>query len=252
MQIEPIPAFEDNYIWALRDATGIALVDPGEAQPALRYLERHGVPLRAILITHRHADHIGGVGEIVARHPAPVYGPAREAREVVTHPLTEGDRLRVLATEFDVLAVPGHTRGHIAYYACDVGLFCGDTLFGAGCGRVFEGTLDEMYATLARLAALPAQTRIYCAHEYTASCLRFAQCVEPDNAAIAARLEQVAARRAAGQPSLPSTLAEELATNPFLRWHAAGVRAAAARRLGHPPSSDAETFAAIRLWRDAL
>lgn len=251
MQIEPIPAFEDNYIWALRHEGGVAVIDPGEAAPVERYLEKVGAGMTAILVTHRHADHTGGIAELMRRHPVPVYGPAREAGEVVTHPLADGDRVTVLGVDFGVLEVPGHTLGHVAYYRPGM-LFCGDTLFGAGCGRVFEGTLAQMHASLARLATLPGDTRIYCAHEYTQSCLRFAKTVEAANAAIDARSAAVAAQRAAGLPSVPSTLAEELATNPFLRWQAPGVIATATARLGHAPANDAETFAAIRMYRDSL
>lgn len=251
MQIEAIPAFEDNYIWALRQEGEAVVVDPGEAAPVLRFLTRSGDRLAAILVTHRHADHIGGINELVARHPVPVFGPMLEAGEVVTRPLRDGDRLTVLGNDFTVLHLPGHTLGHIAYYRPGM-LFCGDVLFGAGCGRVFEGTLGQMHASLLRITRLPTDTRIYCAHEYTQSCLRFAARVEPDNPAIAARSERVARRLAAGEPSVPSTLAEELETNPFLRWQAPGVIAAASRWLGHAPQDDAETFAAIRLWRDSL
>lgn len=251
MKIEPILAFEDNYIWALRENGHVVVVDPGEAAPVERYLAKVGARLTAILVTHRHGDHIGGIAELVAQHPVPVYGPAREAAEVVTHPLRDGSRVTVLGVEFDVIEVPGHTLGHVAYYRKGV-LFCGDTLFGAGCGRVFEGTLPQMHGSLARLAALPPDTQVYCAHEYTQSCLRFAKTVEPDNAAIDARIAAVAAQRTTGQPSVPSTLAEELATNPFLRWSAPGVIAAATARLGHQPANDAATFGAIRVWRDSL
>ena len=251
MQVEPILAFEDNYIWALRHAGQVALVDPGEAAPVRRFLERTGDRLAAILVTHRHGDHIGGIAELVAQHPTPVYGPAREAAEVVTHPLRDGGRVTVLGVDFEVLEVPGHTLGHIAFYRPGM-LFCGDTLFGAGCGRVFEGTLPQMQASLARLAALPPDTQVYCAHEYTQSCLRFAKTVEPGNADIDARIAKVAALRTAGMPSVPSTLAEEFATNPFLRWTSPGVIMAATTRLGHPPANDAETFGAIRVWRDSL
>lgn len=251
MHIEPIPAFEDNYIWALRRQGRVALVDPGEATPVLRFLAQSGDRLAAILVTHRHNDHIGGIAELVAQHPVPVYGPALEATDVVTRPLQDGDRVSVLGTDFEVLHLPGHTRGHIAYYRPGM-LLCGDVLFGAGCGRVFEGTMEEMHASLARIAALPTETQIYCAHEYTQSCLRFAQQVEPDNAAIAERSAAVARLRASGAPSVPSTLGEELATNPFLRWRSPGVIAAATRWLGHPPANDVETFAAIRRWRDSL
>lgn len=256
MKIEPIPAFEDNYIWAIRSMGKdghVAVVDPGDAAPVLRFLAATGDRLCAILVTHRHGDHIGGVAELTARHPVPVFGPAHEAAEVVTHALRDGDRvtLPALGTEFEVLEVPGHTLGHVAFYRPGM-LFCGDTLFGAGCGRVFEGTLAQMHASLARLAALPRETLVYCAHEYTQSCLRFAQQVEPDSVAITARGEKVAGQRAAGEPSVPATLGAELETNPFLRWSAPAVIAAAARRLGHPPANDAETFAAIRVWRDSL
>jgi hydroxyacylglutathione hydrolase len=251
MQIEPIEAFEDNYIWALRSAGQVVVVDPGEAPPVQRFLERSGDRLVAILVTHRHGDHIGGIAELVAQFPVPVYGPTREAAEVVTHPLRDGARVTVLGADFVVMDVPGHTLGHIAFYRPGM-LFCGDTLFGAGCGRVFEGTLPQMHASLARLAALPPDTQVYCAHEYTQSCLRFAHAVEPDNAAISARAADVASLRAAGLPSVPSTLAEEFATNPFLRWSAPGVIAAATARLGHRPANDADTFGAIRIWRDSL
>jgi hydroxyacylglutathione hydrolase len=253
MLIHPIPAFEDNYIWALRDNQQVAIIDPGEAAPVLRFLDTTGDRLCAILVTHRHGDHTGGIAELRTRHPVPVYGPALEAAEVVTHPLQDGERLTLpaLGIDFEVLHLPGHTLGHVAYYRPGM-LFCGDVLFGAGCGRVFEGTLEQMHASLARIATLPADTRIYCAHEYTQSCLGFARTVEPDNPAIAARSARVAALRAAGKPSVPSTLAEEMATNPFLRWHTPGVIAAATRRLGQPPANNAETFAAIRIWRDTL
>jgi hydroxyacylglutathione hydrolase len=256
MRIDPIPAFEDNYIWALRGmgpVGRVAVVDPGEAAPVLRFLEQTRDRLCAILVTHRHGDHVGGIAEILGRHPAPVYGPALEAGDVVTHPLRDGDRLtlQALGIDFEVLHLPGHTLGHVAYYRKGL-LFCGDVLFGAGCGRVFEGTLEQMHASLTRIAALPAATRIYCAHEYTQSCLRFAKTVEPDNAAIDTRIATVAQLRSAGQPSVPSTLADELVTNPFLRWNAPAVIAAATARLGHPPASDAETFGAIRVWRDSL
>lgn len=253
MRIDPIPAFEDNYIWALRRGGALAVVDPGEAAPVLRHLAATGDRLCAILVTHRHGDHVGGIAEILARHPVPVYGPALEAAEVVTHPLGDGARVTLpeLGATFEVLHVPGHTLGHVAYYRLGE-LFCGDTLFGAGCGRIFEGTPAQMHASLARLAALPPDTRVYCAHEYTQSCLRFAATVEPGNAAIAARAEHVARLRAAGLPSVPSTLAEELETNPFLRWDAPAVRTAAAARLGRAPADAAATFAAVRAWRDSI
>lgn len=256
MHIEAIQAFADNYIWALRGngpVRQVAVVDPGEAAPVLRYLERNRERLCAILVTHHHGDHIGGIAELLAHYPVPVYGPALEAADVVTQPLTDGARLPLpaLGIEFEVMHLPGHTLGHVAYYRPGM-LLCGDTLFGAGCGRVFEGTLEQMYASLARIAALPPATQIYCAHEYTQSCLRFARRVEPDNPAIAARIDYVDRLRAASESSVPSKLAEELATNPFLRWESPAVIAAATAQLGRAPTNPAETFAAIRIWRDTL
>lgn len=256
MRIEPIAAFEDNYIWALRGngpVGYVAVIDPGDAAPVLRFLASSRDRLCAILVTHRHGDHTGGIAALRAHHPVPVYGPALEAADVVTHPLADGARLVLpaLGIDFEVLHLPGHTSGHIAYYRPGM-LFCGDVLFGAGCGRVFEGTLEQMHASLARIAALPPATRIYCAHEYTQSCLCFAQTVEPGNHAIAARSATVDHLRAAYEPSVPFSLAEELATNPFLRWDAPEVVSAAAARLGHAPANAAETFAAIRRWRDSL
>lgn len=253
MRVHPIPAFEDNYIWALSEGGHVAVVDPGEAAPVFRHLEATGDRLCAILVTHKHGDHIGGIAELRARHPVPVHGPALEAGEVITHPLADGERLMLpeLGIDFEVLHLPGHTLGHIAFYSAGM-LFCGDVLFGAGCGRVFEGTLAQMHTSLARIAALPTNTRIYCAHEYTQSCLRFARTVEPQNTAIVTRIDQVDRLCKAHEPSVPLDLAEELETNPFLRWNAPAVIAAATARLGRPPANDAETFSAIRLWRDSL
>lgn len=255
MRIEPILAFEDNYIWAIRNLSltrQVALVDPGDAAPVLDFLGHNHDRLCAILVTHKHPDHTGGIAEIVARHPVPVHGPA-EAGAVITHPVQEDEHvmLPALGIHFDVMHLPGHTLGHVAYYRPGM-LFCGDVLFGAGCGRVFEGTLEQMHASLARIAALPGDTHIYCAHEYTLSCLGFARQVEPNNPHVHARMVQVERLRAIEEPTVPLSLTEELETNPFLRWNAPGVMAAAATRLGHPPRSDLETFSAIRCWRDAL
>jgi hydroxyacylglutathione hydrolase len=252
LTIIPLPAFEDNYIWALRNADGhVAVVDPGDEAPVQAWLERSGDRLCAILVTHHHGDHTGGIEALIASHDVPVYAPAVENIPCTTHPLHGGENIRLAAldVEFDVLAVPGHTRGHISYYRRGL-LFCGDTLFGAGCGKIFEGTPEQMYASLARLAELPGDTQVYCAHEYTESCLRFAALVEPDNPAVRDRSTEAARLRAAGQPTVPSTLALELATNPFLRWRSPAVIAAAARHLGRSPGGDAETFAAIRDWKN--
>ena len=251
LEILGLPAFADNYIWALRRGTHVAVVDPGEDGPVLDYLAETGTRLCAILATHHHGDHVGGIAAILARHPVPVYGPAAEAIASVDHPLADGDRvvLAELDLEFEVLAVPGHTRGHLAYYRRGM-LFCGDTLFGAGCGRLFEGTPETMFASLSRIKALPEDTQVYCAHEYTLSNLRFATAVEPGNAAVSQRTEATARLRDAGRSSVPSILAAELATNPFLRWDAPEVVAAAQRHLGRAPQDAVEVFAAIRDWKN--
>jgi hydroxyacylglutathione hydrolase len=253
IRIHPLRAFEDNYIWAIRAGDAVAVVDPGEAAPVQRYLAQSGARLCAILITHRHGDHTEGIPALVAATPVPVFGPSQEAVPGVTRPVADGETIALpeLGIDLAVIAVPGHTRGHVAYYREGM-LFCGDVLFGAGCGRVFEGTMAEMQASLARLAALPADTGIYCAHEYTQANLRFARAVEPANAALQERTAAVATLRAADQPTVPSTLAEELATNPFLRWDAPAVIAAAAARRGSPPRDAAEVFATIREWKNAF
>ncbi|MGE5467731.1 MAG: hydroxyacylglutathione hydrolase [Ignavibacteria bacterium] len=254
LEIVGLPAFADNYIWLLRAPSGaVAVVDPGDEKPVLDYLAASGAKLEAILVTHHHGDHCGGVEALTAAHPAPVYGPAAEAIDGVDHPLSDGDRvaLPALGIEFEVLGVPGHTRGHVAYYRRGM-LFCGDTLFGAGCGRLFEGTPATMQASLARIRALPPDTMIYCAHEYTEANLRFAAAVEPNNAAVRQRAEEAARQRQLDRPTVPAPLELELATNPFLRWDASDVAAAAARRLGHPVRDAVEVFAAVREWRNAF
>ena len=243
-----IPAFKDNYIWLLVRDGRAAVVDPGDAAPVMAQLEALQLRLETILITHHHADHQGGVAELVARWHPRVFGPAEESITGCTDPLSGGETIDVLGERVAVLPVGGHTRGHIAYYVPGV-LFCGDTLFGAGCGRLFEGTPAQMSASLGRLAALPDDTLVYCAHEYTEANLRFALDVEPDNAALRARVERVAALRAAGRSSVPSTLGEEKATNPFLRCSEPAVVEAA---LAHAAvdTSQVAIFAAIRGWRN--
>ncbi|MDR1709270.1 MAG: hydroxyacylglutathione hydrolase [Candidatus Accumulibacter sp.] len=251
--VTPIPAFKDNYIWLLRNGAAAAVVDPGEAAPVLDCLEREKLALASILITHHHADHQGGVAELLARWPAAqVFGPARESITGLTRPLRGGETIRPAPLEDDahVIAVPGHTAGHLAYLIAGR-LFCGDALFTGGCGRVFEGTPGEMAESLARLAALPDDTLIYCAHEYTESNLRFALAVEPDNLALRRRAEETAALRAAGRPAVPSTLALEKATNPFLRCREPNV-IAAARAHGLAKTDPVSVFAALRKWKDVF
>lgn len=253
MDIDVLHAFDDNYIWLLRRDRHVAVVDPGEAAPVLRYLENEGARLAAILLTHHHGDHTGGVSELLASHPAPVYGPARETIGGVDRPLQEGDGVELadIGESLRVIDVAGHTRGHIAYYGAGA-LFCGDTLFACGCGRLFEGTPAQMRASLGKLAGLPADTRVYCAHEYTQTNIRFALCVEPDNAALQARAARVAALRAQNQATVPFTLAEELATNPFLRASVPTVAEAASRQVGKTLSDPLEVFAALREWRNGF
>lgn len=249
-EISPIPAFKDNYIWLLVRERSALVVDPGDAAPVVDRLESLGLDLAAILVTHHHADHQGGVGELVRRYRADVYAPAAESITGTTSPLHGGETLTLLGESVEVLAVPGHTRGHLAY-RCANALFCGDTLFGAGCGRLFEGTPAQMAASLARIAALPDETLIHCAHEYTEINLRFASTVEPDNPDIRQRIARVRALRADGRPSVPSTLAEEKATNPFLRCAQPAVRAALAGRLA-VDAGNVEVFAALREWRNGF
>jgi len=247
-EISFIPAFKDNYIWLLTRGKRAFVVDPGDAAPVIDRLVADDLRLEGILVTHHHADHQGGIAALAARWHPVVYAPGNESITGCTHPLSGGESIDVLGQAVDVIAVSGHTRGHLAYVAPGR-VFCGDTLFGAGCGRLFEGTPAQMTASLDRLAALPDETRVYCAHEYTAMNLPFALAVEPDNAAIRERMAKVSALRAAGLPTVPLHLGEEKATNPFLRCTepavvAAGLQHAAVNR------EKVEIFAAIRRWRN--
>lgn len=256
IRIDALPAFNDNYLWLLQDTASrrCAVVDPGDAAPVLAWLAAHpGWQLSDILVTHHHYDHVGGVERLKAATGARVLGPAQEQIPARDLALVEGDRVEVLGCQFQVLEVPGHTLGHIAYYHADPQqpwLFCGDTLFAAGCGRLFEGTPEQMYRSLSRLAALPDNTQVYCTHEYTLSNLRFAQAVEPENPAIARRLAEVARLREQGAISLPSTLALERATNPFLRSGETTVKKKADERSGRHNPTPQEVFASLRAWKD--
>lgn len=251
IRIDPIPAFNDNYLWLLARAGRAAVVDPGDATPVERELAARGLRLDAILVTHHHGDHVGGVQALARAHGAHVYGPAREDIPGRQTALAEGDAIEVLGTPMQVLEVPGHTRGHIAYFAPELqAVFCGDTLFAAGCGRLFEGSPEQMVASLRKLAALPGATRVYCAHEYTLANLRFARAVEPQNPAVLERSRFCEAQRGRGEPTVPSTIAEELETNPFLRWDDPAVRAAAEAQQAGAARSDVATFAALRAWKN--
>ncbi|MFJ2538120.1 MULTISPECIES: hydroxyacylglutathione hydrolase [unclassified Pseudomonas] len=252
IQISALPAFTDNYIWLLQDhrTQRCAVVDPGDAAPVQAWLAAHpGWVLSDILITHHHHDHVGGVERLKNACGATVYGPASEnipARDVA---LNDNDTVNVLGWDFDVYAVPGHTLGHIAYYHHGL-LFCGDTLFAAGCGRLFEGTPQQMHHSLSRLAALPEDTLVYCTHEYTLSNLKFAAAVEPSNPDIAARLEKVIQQRQNNVMTLPSTLALEKLTNPFLRTGERLVTQKVDEREGAQNRAPSEVFAALRAWKD--
>ena len=252
-----IPAFDDNYLWlvhGLTDARRVAAIDPGDGAAVEAVLAGRGLTLEAILVTHHHGDHVGGVATLLAHHPGtPVYGPAGESIPGRTVALRGGETVTLerLGLHFAVLAVPGHTRGHIAYFGHGT-LFCGDTLFSGGCGRLFEGTPAEMLHSLDRLASLPGDTRVCCAHEYTSSNLAFAAAVEPDNEAVRRRRAEVALLRAAGSSTLPSTLRAERAFNPFLRVREPTVRRAAETRAGSPLADPVAVFAAIRTWKDGF
>jgi hydroxyacylglutathione hydrolase len=251
LEVVPVKAFKDNYIWTLRGARHAAVVDPGESRPVLDYLERESLRLAAILATHHHADHVGGIAEILAVHQVPAYGPKNEPIATLTRPVAEGDQVRIpeLDLELDVLDIPGHTRAHIAYYGAG-SLFCGDTLFACGCGRLFEGTAEQMYASLQKLLALPDTTKVYCGHEYTLANIGFAKAVEPRNAALAKREQRDRRSSDAGKPTLPSTLGEEKATNPFLRCSEPAVVESVNKYLGSRVSDPVRVFAAIREWKN--
>jgi len=252
--IIPIRAFRDNYIWAVRSGAYAAVVDPGDAAPVFAWLDDNDVQLSAILATHHHADHVGGVEALCARHDVPVFGPAHEAIPRRTHGLSEGDRIDVpgVGLACSVLDIPGHTAGHIAYYTTgdDPLLFCGDTLFAAGCGRIFEGTPDQMWTSLGKLAALPPATRVYCGHEYTLANLAFAQAVLPGNDDVRARTARERAKRDQDTPTLPSTIGDELATNPFLLAGRADAMARAAAHAKRPMKSVVDSFATLRQWKN--
>ena len=242
LEIVPVKAFKDNYIWTLRDGKCAAVVDPGDARPVIEYLTREKLDLVAILATHHHADHVGGIPALLERGRVPVYGPRGEPIETLTRAVGEGDTVTIpeLGVSFAVLDIPGHTRAHIAYYGAEC-LFCGDTLFACGCGRVFEGTPEQMYASLEKLRALPDSTKVYCGHEYTLANIGFARGVEPGNQALDAR--------EARDRGL-SVVGEEKATNPFLRCLEPAVVESANKYLGARAADPVRVFAAIRDWKN--
>lgn len=258
--VHGLAAFSDNYIWLLENDDGTAfVVDPGESAPVEAALQTRSLRLAAILLTHHHFDHVGGVAALKSAHSCTVYGPANPAIRDIDVILRDGDAISLGDYDFSVIEVPGHTLDHIAYFQSEKPgqtalpgplLFCGDTLFAGGCGRIFEGDPQMMFASLQRLAALPEATAVYCAHEYTLANLQFARTADPDNLVLAAREQQAKALRKEGLPTVPSTIAVELATNPFLRSHDAGVQRSLYDHTERAGNDDVEAFAGLRAWKD--
>lgn len=256
MQLLPIPAFTDNYIWVLHGAERALVVDPGEANGVLHWLKQHGLQLDTILITHHHADHTGGVAALREATGARVVGPTAEPMPEPLQRVDEGDVVTVLGLPFQVFKVPGHTAGHIAFFCPDVDgkplLFCGDTLFSGGCGRLFEGTPAQMLNSLDRLSALPDATQVCCTHEYTLSNLRFALAADPDNSELVAYMAHCQTLRAQNFPTLPSSIQIEKQVNPFLRSREAAVRQAVAHHAPRTSHDDASVFASLRAWKNVF
>lgn len=255
LKVSHVRAFADNYIWLIHsplDDRRVVAVDPGDAQPVEEAMA-DGLELAGILLTHRHADHVGGVAALSRERRVPVFGPAGEKVPEPAQPLREGDTARFpeLGLEFKVLDVPGHTKGHIAYVGHGA-LFSGDTLFSAGCGRLFEGTPEQMTRSLAKLAALPDDTKVYCGHEYTVSNLKFALAVEPENEQSVEYLEECRERRTRGEATVPSTMRRERNVNPFLRCDRQSVKQAAEAKAGRRLQNHIEVFAVIREWKDGF
>jgi hydroxyacylglutathione hydrolase len=252
--VHPIPAFRDNYIWLIRLGNRAAVVDPGDAAPVLAYLETEKLTLDAILVTHHHDDHIGGIPALLDAFPGlPAYAPRQENYAFPHTPVSEGDtvELKSLQLRLDVMETPGHTLGHVVYYGAN-SLFCGDTLFSCGCGRLFEGSYEQLFASLQRLATLPLETRLYCTHEYSLHNTRFARLLDPENRQLIERERECERAMADGCPTLPSTLALERSINPFLRCDDPAIQAAASARTGTTIEDALSAFRAIRQLRNAF
>ncbi|MGY0219251.1 hydroxyacylglutathione hydrolase [Endozoicomonadaceae bacterium StTr2] len=264
IEITPIPAFNDNYIWLLTrtdnpnnsDDSTAWVVDPGDGQAVLQTLQQRGLSLGGILITHHHADHTGGIQTLLQHYQVPVVGPNNPAIKLISQTVGQDDEISILGSCFKVYSVPGHTLDHIAYFTDELvdspALFCGDTLFAGGCGRLFEGSAEQMLNSMQKLAALPNNTRVFCAHEYTEANLRFAIAVEPENEILQQRIKDVALLRSNNKPSVPSTLLTEKNTNPFLRTAEPDVIAAAKMRDADISSEEANIFKVIRNWKDCF
>jgi len=264
LTVQAVHAFDDNYIWLIKrpNKPQVVIVDPGDAGPVIAAIEAQSLQPVAILITHFHGDHTGGIADLLEHYPMPVYGPANESIPHMDHPLTESEHVEIpeLEAQFQVIDVPGHTAGHISYY-CDNKdetkggqgmLFCGDTVFAGGCGRIFNGTAEQFHHSLSKIIALPDDTLVYCAHEYTEDNLVFARIAEPDNQALKERQTTVQQQRQRDESTVPSLLGIEKITNPFLRFDQPSIIKAAETFAGHPLSNGAAVFATVRHWKDTL
>ena len=250
--VHPIPAFTDNYIWCLHDNANAIVVDPGDAEPVLAFIKAKGLTLSAVLITHHHRDHTGGIAKLVSAVPdLPVIGPRGNHIRGITKSVSQGDTvsLPILNLSLQVMEVPGHTLDHIAFFGHGA-LFCGDTLFSAGCGRLFEGSPEQMYHSLNKLKRLSDSTKIYCTHEYTQANVKFAMAVEPNNVALNEYANWVVSIREQNLPTLPTNLKEQKNINPFLRAHELSVKNAAEAYCENNLADDVAVFAAVRRWKD--
>lgn len=252
MSVTPIPALSDNYIWLLRqdNSPNVCVVDPGEAAPVIEFLERESLTLETVLITHHHHDHTGGLAELIKRYSPYVIGPANPNIDGINEAVGAGDKVRIMGRLFDVMATPGHTLDHISYFTAGIPalLFCGDTLFCAGCGRLFEGSPEQMFTSLNQLAELPEDTLVFAAHEYTLANLKFARAADPENEHVKHALQECEKARALDRPTLPSTIGRELTINPYLRVGTDSVRQAAGSQGAN--DNDLATFATLREWKN--
>lgn len=254
IKVNAIPAFKDNYIWLIETSGHCYIIDPGDNLVVHQWLQKHDKTLSAILVTHHHNDHIGGINGLLDHYPIPVYGPDSHYIPQITHPLRDGDCLSLPGLYLQVMAIPGHTMDHIAYFAENKEqapmLFCGDTLFAGGCGRIFDGTAGLLHQSLERLSQLPSSTQVFCAHEYTLDNLRFAQAVEPENKILKQRAVIERGKRSLGHATVPTTIANERATNPFLRCQVDSVRKKVGMHYNTEVSSTVEVFTLLRQWKD--